>query len=872
MKVAVIENRLKDYVIDIFNRHQDAQIDLISFLDWKPQQDQYQEISIDRIEELDNGQYDIVLIAIKENRYLSRLLTYLHKKHIQNVYIVRLFALDMREDFLDETQPMYLDRAKVDSIPKENEKPYLVHLETHVCDHCNLNCKACNNFSPFVKEPSYADIDQFERDLKRLTELFTGIGRFFLLGGEPLLAPELCCEMIRCYRKYFPTNELRVLTNATLILSMKDEFWDCVRENDVIIHISLYPPVKERIDEIRERLESEKVRYIVFKEVETFAKHWTAYPFEDEKFNNERCGSAGCHYLRNGEISKCPDAMLVDFMVDGNAELKSLGLNDRENLLQVNNAWELIEKIDNPIDLCKKCTYKRLKPIKWERVDGEAQSSDWLLPHWYEFEIENLKCANDKAKDEIRKLKGTVETLNNEKEILSTEKDIIKCEKEILSNENQVLKEKVEYQNKEIEILQDGNKDKDCELKLKEEEISEYDLRVKELNKEVNVWRTKYNNTNSQLHYAQQEYQRINVSYSHKIGRCITWLPRKIREKTKSIRERVKRKIKQSGIYTINNIFRNEVLKGLEEYGMMINKYGSDVNIFFTAWRGTGDYYICGMYLQEYLIANKIDNYVFLIPNSGGEKKVVELFEVYDSHTMIAGDRTGLIVCNSFLPEIPLIYHLHHGLLNIKNPSISVSNAMSNYVLAGYNGLNMVDFYLYCGFNLPEKANKSSPRFDKDDNRIDLLFKENNLVKDKTVLLSPYSTGLKQYEIPIKFWSDLAKVLKNRGYSVATNCVGAEKCIRGTNALNIPYSQTVPFLEKAGYFIGIRSGLCDIISSARCKKIVIHTFKARWWPDGNSILYTGLNNMGFCDDAIEFEYKNDDSISFLLEQTLKYMN
>lgn len=844
MRVAVIENRLKDYVIDIFNRHQDTEIELINFLEWKPNQEQYQGIPIGKIEELYNGQFDTILVAIKENRYLSRLLTYLHKRRIQNVYIVRLFALDMQEDFLDETQSMYLNSMKVDCMPKENEKPYLVHLETHVCDHCNLNCKACNNFSPFVKEPSYADIGQFEKDLKRLTELFSGIGRFFLLGGEPLLAPELCCDMIRCYRKYFPVNELRVLTNATLILTMKDEFWDCVRENDVIIHISLYPPVKERIGEIRQRLESKKVRYVVFKEVETFAKHWTVYPFEDEEFNNEHCGSAGCHYLRNGEISKCPDAILIDFMVEGNAELKGLALNDREDFMRISNAWELIEKIDGPIDLCKKCTYKRLKCTKWERVEDEALLSDWLLPHRYEYEVENLKCENDKTRDELKKLKDIIEALNS----------------------------RVESQDKEIKVLQDRNEDKDRELKLKEEAIFEYNIREKELKKKISEWSIKYNNANNMLQHSQQEYQRINKSFSHKIGRCITWFPRKIRGIIKLTKEKVKRKVRQSGAYKISSIFRYEVLKGFEVYGKMVRKYGSDVVIFFTAWRGTGDYYICGMFLEEYLKANDINNYMFLIPDNGGERKVVELFEVYDSHTLIEEERAGLIVCNSFLPEKPLIYHLHHGLLNIKNPSISVSNAVSNYVLAGYNGLNMVDFYLYCGFKLPENAIKSFPRFDRDDNRIDELFDKNYLVKGKTILLSPYSTGLKQYEIPEKFWSVLAEVLKGRGFSLVTNCVGTEASIQGTIALNIPYSQTVPFLEKAGYFIGIRSGLCDIISSARCKKIVIHTFKAKWWPDGNSIPYTGLNNMGFCNDAIEFEYKNDENISSLLEQTLKYMD
>lgn len=508
MRIAVIENRLKDYVIGVFNRHPNLNLELAGFLNWKPQQDAYQDIPIGKIEDLYHGQYDAVLIAIKENRYLSRLLTYLHKRHIQNVYVVKLFALDMQEDFLSEAQPMKLEGTRIDRMPGENEKPYLVHLETHVCDHCNLNCKACNNFSPFVKEPSYADIGQLEKDLQRLTELFSGIGRFFLLGGEPLLAPELCCDMIRCFRKYFPTNELRVLTNATLILSMKDVFWDCLRENDAIIHISLYPPVKERISEIRQRLEEEKVKYLVFREVETFAKHWTAYPFEDEKYNNERCGSAGCHYLRNGEISKCPDAILADFMVEGHKELSGLRLNDRVKLAEATDAWKLIERVDGPIDLCKKCTFKRLEGIKWERVE-EAQLSDWLLPHRYEAEVAKLKRENEKANSEI---------------------DNLKRENEKVNGEIVILNKKSEGQHREICLLNENIKRKESELEQNKNRISLYEEREKILEKELNLWKQKCNDANGSLREAQRECERIKNSYSNKIGRLVTWFPRKIRQ------------------------------------------------------------------------------------------------------------------------------------------------------------------------------------------------------------------------------------------------------------------------------------------------------------------------------------------------------
>lgn len=498
MRVAVIEDKLKDYVANVFSQHSD--LELAAFLEWRPKQKQHNGIEIRGIEELYAGQYDAVLIAIKENRYLSRLLTYLHKKHIGNVYIIRLFTLDMQEDFLTGKQPSIFDSTRVDRMPPENEKPYLVHLETHVCDHCNLNCKACNNFSPFVKEPSYADIGQFEKDVKRLAELFSGIGRFFLLGGEPLLAPELCCDMIWCYRKYFPKNELRVLTNATLILSMKDEFWNCVRENDAIIHISLYPPVRERIDEIRQRLEDKDIRYLVFKEVDTFVKKLTLYPFEDEKHNNEQCGSGGCHYLRKGKISKCPDAVLVGFMTAGKDGLSTLKSGDNVNIEEETDAWRLIEKVDNPIDLCKNCTHKRLERIKWEHIEEKAQPADWLLPHRYEAEAAILKCENENANREIDRLKRGNESANEEIDRLKSENekankeiDDLKRENEKLDGEIGNLKSENEKANEEIgklkyEIERSNEKlrNKDNEIALINKKLSESELREKNIDKKYN--------------------------------------------------------------------------------------------------------------------------------------------------------------------------------------------------------------------------------------------------------------------------------------------------------------------------------------------------------------------------------------------------
>lgn len=169
----------------------------------------------------------------------------------------------------------------------------------------------------------------------------------------------------------------------------------------------------------------------------------------------------------------------------------------------------------------------------------------------------------------------------------------------------------------------------------------------------------------------------------------------------------------------------------------------------------------------------------------------------------------------------------------------------------------MVDYYLCRGFNLPIDTKRIYPKFEDNIQTIKEIFCQNNLKIGKTIVLAPYSTGLKGYSPPNSFWTTIAEKLIESGYSVCTNCGKDEVAIKGTCPLFVPYKKIVPFLELAGGFVGIRSGLCDIIAGTKCKKIVVHLYKAQYWPDGNSIAYTGLNNMGLCDDAYELTYERN---------------
>ena len=69
-----------------------------------------------------------------------------------------------------------------------DDADYMIkHIEVHLAEHCNLNCKYCLHFSNIADKEFY-DLDKFRQDMKRMSEVFDKkVGHLQLLGGEPLL-------------------------------------------------------------------------------------------------------------------------------------------------------------------------------------------------------------------------------------------------------------------------------------------------------------------------------------------------------------------------------------------------------------------------------------------------------------------------------------------------------------------------------------------------------------------------------------------------------------------------------------------------------------------------------------------------------------
>jgi ABC-2 type transport system ATP-binding protein len=122
-------------------------------------------------------------------------------------------------------------------VKRELELLRLRLIEFHVVHHCNLNCEGCSHFAPSAPK-SIVLSSEIEKQVilasKKLAPEFVHI-----LGGEPLLHPEL--EMLLpIFFKAFPSAKLKLVTNGILLNKKINKLLPSLKENNVVLSISIY--------------------------------------------------------------------------------------------------------------------------------------------------------------------------------------------------------------------------------------------------------------------------------------------------------------------------------------------------------------------------------------------------------------------------------------------------------------------------------------------------------------------------------------------------------------------------------------------------------------------------------------------------------
>jgi len=296
-----------------------------------------------KISDIENIRKDaIVVITIVNPNQVVEVYKALHKMGFYKIYWFMNFTYSGTEkkDFLKEECWEIKDWS--DCI--------LPHMELHLSDQCNLNCKGCTHFSPLYNEIG-KDFEQVIHDVKKVKDIFLNVARLDLLGGEPFLNKDLT-KYIAAIRKLLPTATIDIFTNGLLIPALSKETLECIKSNEIFISITEYKPTHMAIDKITACLEKFNIKYVIvpYDKRQMFNKPISIS--EKSKYPN-LCISDGCVTVDNGKIARCPTLMYIDkFNEVFKTNLPNQGIFKLDDC---DAGSELLEKLKKEVPLCKHC-------------------------------------------------------------------------------------------------------------------------------------------------------------------------------------------------------------------------------------------------------------------------------------------------------------------------------------------------------------------------------------------------------------------------------------------------------------------------------------------------------------------------------------
>lgn len=259
--------------------------------------------------------------------------------------------------------------------------PY-ISFEYHLTDHCNLNCKGCDHFSPLAL-PKFTRYDDFEKDIERMSELFEAKARsIHILGGEPLLNKDIC-KFIKKTRECFPDTELteiRVISNGILVNDMQPNFWECLHDNKVILSVTKYP-LKLDYDLMNEK---SKIYGVKFEFYDNTDKEQIWYNIKlqedgraDARKSFYKCFLANeCIMLKEGKLYTCTIIPNIEhFNRHFNKNLQ-VCKSDYINIYDVKSKDDIFDFLSKPIPFCRYCNPdEKDYSLKWEV--SKKDISEW---------------------------------------------------------------------------------------------------------------------------------------------------------------------------------------------------------------------------------------------------------------------------------------------------------------------------------------------------------------------------------------------------------------------------------------------------------------------------------------------------------------
>jgi MoaA/NifB/PqqE/SkfB family radical SAM enzyme len=196
----------------------------------------------------------------------------------------------------------------------------------------------------------------------------------YLLGGEPLLHPELPAFLFAA-RKHLPHTKLYLLTNGTLVIRQEPAFWQALHETQTILLCDAYPiglPVEE-INALGARFDV-KVEWTDARG-EFFKIPLDLAGGQDPEDSFKRCsGINNCPMLRDGRLYPCAFTAYADVLRD-RFDLDALEVGDRDSIsiLDDRDPQEVLDFLRRPVPYCRHCDFDHFELYPWGRTERKVE-------------------------------------------------------------------------------------------------------------------------------------------------------------------------------------------------------------------------------------------------------------------------------------------------------------------------------------------------------------------------------------------------------------------------------------------------------------------------------------------------------------------
>ena len=253
------------------------------------------------------------------------------------------------------------------------------HVDYHIVHHCNFHCAGCNQFS-CLAQPWFVPYEQFYEEWKTVRDKGLQFGEIRLLGGEPLLHPELG-RLLTAIRELIPNTKIVVYTNAILLKKRKEELLPVFNDNKITLFISKYSELKLDYAEL-ERGFNDVTSTSATSFMNTCLHKNPDFNAEEMYRQCNNSQSWQCRFLKENRLYTCSMIPNLCFLIQYFPELHDTPLgqmNIEENGIDIrtHTVGEIEEFLKHSIPACAFCNVPHAKRFHgW--YPSEYKITEWI--------------------------------------------------------------------------------------------------------------------------------------------------------------------------------------------------------------------------------------------------------------------------------------------------------------------------------------------------------------------------------------------------------------------------------------------------------------------------------------------------------------